>query len=113
MKGIIDTQALSMYKEDFNESIKLAIESESPELNIHFLEYRYKMLKEQADILSKKREEIKAEIEKTMARLGGELFTINQMLKYTLKEEGACEFKIEELKEMLNKEVAAKTAVNE
>lgn len=103
MKGIIDKQALSLYKEDFQKSVNAAIEPEAPELNIYFLENRYKMLKEQTDSLSKKRDVIKTELEKTVAKLGGELFTINQLLKYAIKEEGACELKLQELKEAIKK----------
>ena len=103
MKGIVDTQAISMYKEDFKKSFDEAIDPESSELNIYFLETRYKLLQEQIKNLRNQREEVKAELEKTISKLGGKLFTINQLLKYTIKEEGACEIKIQELKESLQK----------
>lgn len=101
MKGIVDTQAISMYKEDLKKSIDEAIDPESPKLNIYFLENRNRILKQEIEKLGIKRDSIKEELEKVISKLGGELFTINQLLKYTIKEEGACEIKIQELKESI------------
>ena len=52
MKGILDTNVISYYKDDFKQSLEAGIEAEKPELNIKLLESRLEVLKEQEQNLT-------------------------------------------------------------
>lgn len=101
MEGILDRQAVARYQEDLKKIVAAAIEADSPQLNIFLLEKRYEMLKAQEEDLELKIKNKQEEIEKILAELGGELLTLKQFLVYVCKEEGVCEVKLQELKEVL------------
>lgn len=100
MKGILDRQAIERYQEDLRKSMEAVIASDLPKLNIYFLEKRYEMLMIQEIELVEKIKDKEDEIERILAGLGGELLTLKQFLVYVCKEEGVCEIKLLELKEV-------------
>lgn len=91
--------SIPYYKEEFTKSIEKGIAADEPELNRIFLENRLNLLLHQERSLVSQINEKKKELEIFLAEIGGELFTLNQILSYIWKEQGACEMKIQELKE--------------
>ncbi|MCT4542222.1 MAG: hypothetical protein N4A63_01630 [Vallitalea sp.] len=98
IKGMLDEQAFTNYKNDLQDIISATTDMATIELNIFFLENRLKMLKEQSNYLEEKRIVLKENLEKIIAEMSGELLTINQLWRYAVKEEAVCEQKLKELK---------------
>lgn len=108
MVGILDRDAVNLYMGDMRKSIEELMNFQTTDLTVAFLEQRFEILKQETERLIVKRDDIQAELETMIARYSGELVTLNQMLRYALKEEGACEEKIAELNELIKKEKSPK-----
>lgn len=97
MKGILDTVSIPYYKEEFMKSIDKGISADDPQLNKILLKSRLEILNSQEEALAAQISKKKKEVEIFLAEIGGELLTLNQILSYIWKEQGACEAKIKEL----------------